>query len=110
MARDYLKLVNLMTPHAAKIDIAVEQAAGDPARTEHIRRLIRATSRRSLWYQNAVGPNPRTILLGVSMLLGTPLYYFVAELVLLNLLLFASVRHHNAVARRLASRLGHGAG
>ncbi|MGQ0558347.1 MAG: CDP-alcohol phosphatidyltransferase family protein, partial [Sphingosinicella sp.] len=90
MARDYLKLVNLMTPHAARIDAAVEKTIGDPGRRERIGRLVRRSSRRSLWFQKAVGPNPRTILLGLSILAGSALYYFIAELLLLNLLLAAS--------------------
>ena len=106
MARLYLRAADKMTPEAARIDAAVEAAAGDASRTALIRRLARQASRRSLLYQKAVGPNPRTIILGVSMALGSPLYFFLAEVVVLNLILAASVRHHNRVARRLADRLG----
>ena len=105
IAHFYLQLAGAMTPHAATIDRAIEAAGNDPRRTKLIRRLARWTSRRSLLFQKAVGPNPRTIILGASMLAGSPLYYFLAEIVLLNLLLFVSVRHHNWVARRLAVRL-----
>ena len=59
----------------------------------------------SLAYEKLVGPNPRTILCGVSMLAGSPLWYFLGEAVLLNLILVASVRHHNTVQRRLVERL-----
>ena len=114
MARDYLRVAQAMTPHSARIDAAVEAAMSDPPRLARIQRLVRRSSRRSLAFQKAVGPNPRTIILGISMGLGSPLYFFLAECVLLNLLLALSVRHHNARGRRLAERLersarpGHG--
>lgn len=114
MARDYLRLGQAMTPYSARIDAQVEAAISDPPRLARIQRLVRRSSRRSLAFQKAVGPNPRTIILGISMALGSPLYFFLAECVLLNLLLALSVRHHNARGRRLAERLersarpGHG--
>ena len=106
MAVLYLKLPNKMTPYAARVDAAVEAAAGDPARIALVRRLARRASRRALLFQKAVGPNPRTLILGASMALGSPIWFFLAEALLLNLVLFMSVRHHNRVARQLADRLG----
>ena len=106
MARDYLKLVNLMTPFAGRIDSAVEEARGDPIRTRRIAQLARRGSRRALIFQKLLGPNPRTIILGASMALGSPLYFFLAEAVALNLLLVWSVNHHNAVGRRLTEKIG----
>ena len=106
MARLYLKLPNKMTPWSARIDAAVAEAAGDPARLARIARLARERSRGALTYQKLLGPNPRTLILGASMAAGSPLWFFLAEAVLLNLLLVFSVRHHNAVARALAAELG----
>ncbi|MGZ8361912.1 MAG: CDP-alcohol phosphatidyltransferase family protein [Allosphingosinicella sp.] len=108
MARDYMRLAEAMTPWSARVDAAVEAAQGDPRRLALIRRLARRASRTSLALQKAVGPNPRTILLGLSMAAGTPLYFFLAEIVLLNLLLAWSVRHQNRVGRRLAVKLAAG--
>jgi hypothetical protein len=105
MARLYLWLASAMSPSVAGIDRELEAAVGDPARTALIRRLARRASRRSLLFEKAIGPNPRTIILGLSMLLGSPLWFFLTEAVLLNLILLMSVRHHNRVARRLAARL-----
>ena len=47
---------------------------------------------------------PRLVVTGgaLAMALGSPLYYFFAEIILLNLLLVASIRHHRAASRRLA--------
>ena len=106
MARDYLKLADAMTPSSAAIDAAIERVKDDPVRIGQIRRLVRRSSRRSLAYQKLLGPNPRAILLGISMAFATPLYFFLAEAVLLNLLLFLSVRHHNRSGQRMARQIG----
>lgn len=106
MARDYLKLPNLMTPWSARIDALAEAAAGDPAKHARLRRLTRRACRRSLVFHKLVGPNPRTIILGLSMLAGSPLWFFLAEAVALNLVLAVSVAHHNKVGRRLHAALG----
>jgi len=106
MARDYLKLAYWMAPWAARLDAIVDEAASDHRKTARVRRMVRATAKVSLVYEKLVGPNPRTIMLGLSMLAGTPLWYFLGEALLLDALLLASVRHHNAVQRRLVARLG----
>lgn len=105
MADYYLRLARAMSPDAARIDTQVEALAQDAPRLRRLRRLARQSARRSLAYQKAVGPNPRTIILGISMAFGSPVYFFIAECVLLNLVLVFSVRHHNKVARELADRL-----
>jgi hypothetical protein len=106
LARTYLGVAASMNPHSAGVDRAIQIAAGDSRRTELIRRIVRRAWRRSISLEMAVGPNPRTIILGASMALGSPIWFFLAETVLLNLLLLVSVVHHNAVARRLAEKLG----
>jgi hypothetical protein len=105
MARDYLKLAYWMAPWSARMDALVEGASGDQLRLARIRRLVRRASGRSLAFEKAVGPNPRTIILGISMLAGTPLWYFLAEAVFLNGILALSVIHHNLIGRRLVERL-----
>jgi CDP-alcohol phosphatidyltransferase len=101
-ARFYLKLAEASDPYAAEVDALIARTAGDPRRREMIARLARDNGRVSLLYQKFVGANPRAPILGLAMALGSPLYYFLAEIVLLNLLLAASVRHHRAASRRLA--------
>ncbi|HEY6816099.1 MAG TPA: CDP-alcohol phosphatidyltransferase, partial [Croceibacterium sp.] len=86
-------------------DALVDAAADDPARLADIRQRVRSASRTSLAYEKLVGPNPRTIILGVSMLAGSPLWYFLAEIVLLNAILLLSVQHHNAMHKRLVAAL-----
>jgi hypothetical protein len=101
----YLKVADSMAPHAGRIDAVVNAAAGKPARLYRIRRLVRQAWRGSLRYEKLLGPNPRTIMLGLAMLLGSPLWFFLGELLLLNALLLVSLAHHNAVLQRLARRL-----
>jgi len=105
MARDYLKLAYWMAPSSARLDALVDEAAGDSRRLARIRRIVRRSWGTALVYEKLVGPNPRTILCGVSMLIGSPLWYFLGEALLLNLILGVSVLHHNAVGRKLVERL-----
>jgi len=53
-----------------------------------------------------LGPNPRAVLLGLSMIAGSPIWYFIYLSVGLNLLLAVSVRLHDAAAGRVVVRLG----
>lgn len=104
LTRFYLQAAAWTAPWSARLDALVEVASKDPVRARRIRRLVRRASRHSLRYEKAVGPNPRTLLLGVSMLVGSPLWFFLGELVLLNVVLALSVAHHNAVGRNLVRR------
>jgi phosphatidylserine synthase len=108
MAGLYIRLSAKMTPGAGPIDAALAAAAGDPKRTRHIRLLVRRSFRTSLKLQKALGANPKTILIGISMALGSPIYYFLTMIFALNLLLLFSVRHHNRCGRRLAAAIARG--
>jgi len=102
----YLELASGMTPHALRIDAAVEAAKDDPARTDGIRAAVRAEAPPLLLMCKFLGPNPRALVLGASMLLGSPIWYFLYQAVVLNVLLVVSVKMHNAAARRIAARIG----
>lgn len=106
----YINAATSMTPYALKVDEAVVAAAGDPARLGAIHTAARAKARPLLWLCKVLGPNPRAIVLGFSMLLGGPgwhgaIYYFVFQSVALNLLLVWSIHKHNKAARRIAARV-----
>lgn len=105
LVRHYLALASRMAPWAAVIDGAVQVAASDPGRTARIRRLVRRSWRGALILEKAIGANPRTIILGVSMALGSPIWFFLAETVLLNLILLISIWYHNRLGRRIAARV-----
>jgi len=101
IAREYLRLTDALTPHIARIDAAIGERAGARA----VARLARVALRRSLRLQKLLGPNPRTLLLGASMAAGNPLWFFLTEAVLLNLVLLVSLAHHKAAGARLARAL-----
>jgi len=102
----YLRLAAGMSPNALRIDAAVTQAmADDPARLAQLRAEVQREQRPLLAMLRYLGPNPRAILLGLSMIAGSPLWYFLYLSVALNLLLMLSVRLHDAAAGRVVSRL-----
>ena len=101
----YLKLGTGLTPHAVAIGDAVVAAAEDPARLAVIRAAARAEAAPLLPLCMVLGPNPRAILLGLSMLAGSPLWFFAFQAIALNLLLIVSVTLHNRAAQRIAARI-----
>lgn len=102
----YLALATGLTPHALKIDEAVAAAKDDPARLEAIRAAVRAEAPPLLALCKVLGPNPRAIVLGLAMLAGSPLWYFLYQSLVLNALLVISVVAHNRAAKRIAARIG----
>jgi len=102
----YLGLAAGLTPHAAAIDEAVAASEADPDRREAIRAAVRAEAGPLLALCKVLGPNPRAIVLGLSMLAGSPLWYFLYQSVVLNVLLVISVIAHNRAAKRIAARIG----
>jgi hypothetical protein len=87
------------------LDRAAEDAARDPAFRPRLTRLSRRTFRTPLFLQTYLGANPRTLLLGLSMALGSPLWFFLTEITLMNLLLLLSLHRQHAANRTLESRL-----
>lgn len=103
----YLAVATGVAPHALVVDRAVVAAAGDPARLERIRALVRGESGRLLRIEKLLGPNQRAIALGVAMLAsGSPLAYFVYGGLWLSGVLAVSVIAHERAYRRIASLLG----
>lgn len=107
----YLRLASGMSPNALKIDAAVSAAmpggaAPDAARLAAIRAEVAREQRPLLVFLRWLGPNPRALVLGAAMLAGSPLYYFVYQTVVLNLLLVVAVRREDAAAQRVVARLG----
>jgi phosphatidylglycerophosphate synthase len=103
----YLRLAAGMSPNALRIDAAVTRAmADDPALLARIRAEVQQEQRPLLGLLRYLGPNPRAVLLGLSMIAGSPIWYFIYLSVGLNLLLAVSVRLHDAAAGRVVARLG----
>lgn len=111
MVRGYLRLASGMSPHALTIDRAVTAAleaerAGKGAALARIRAEVQREQRpllAMLWY---LSPNPRALTLGLAMLAGSPLWYFVYQTLVLNTLLVLAVRREDAAAVRVVERLG----
>lgn len=107
----YLRLASGMSPHAMRIDAAVTAAiaadkAGDGTALARLRAEVQREQRPLLVMLRVLGPNPRAITLGIAMLLGSPLWYFAYQSVVLNLLLWHAVRREDAAAHRVVERLG----
>ena len=102
----YLGVASGMTPHALRIDAAVAAARDNRERLDEIAAAVRAASPPLLLICKVLGPNPRAIVLGISMLAGSPLYYFAYQALVLNALMIQSVLMHNAAARRIAVKIG----
>ena len=103
----YIGVASGMTPHALRIDTAVTAAQNDPVRLAAIAAAVRAESPPLLRMCKILGPNPRAVVLGLSMVLAaTPLWYLLYQAVILNLLLVLSLRLHNAAAKRIAAAIG----
>jgi hypothetical protein len=105
LASAYMWLGETLSPASPELDRAAEAAALDPAERRRLTRLCRPAFRRTLFLQGLLGANPRTVLLGISMALGSPLFYFVMETTVMNLLLAVSVRRQKRANALLASRL-----
>jgi hypothetical protein len=103
----YVWLSTRMSPGANPIDEALAKA-GDPAATARIRQLVRDSARTSLVLEKLLGANPKTLIIAASIALGSPVYYFLATLVVLNGVLLASIVHHKRVERRLAAAISRG--
>ena len=102
----YIGVASGMTPYALNVDAAVAAAQDDPARLTQIAQVVRAESPPLLLICKFLGPNPRAIVLGLSMFAGTPLWYMFYQALVLNALLVVSVIMHNAAAKRIAQKIG----
>jgi hypothetical protein len=103
----YLGGAGYLAGSTRRIDAAVADAAGDPALRQRIREAARAEAPGLLPILKVLGPNPRAIVLGISMLIGSPLWFFLYQVVVLNVLLGISIQLHNAAARRMLRRIAH---
>jgi phosphatidylglycerophosphate synthase len=102
----YLAAATGLTPHAQAIDDAALAADRDPALRERLHAAVRAEARPLLQLLKFLGPNPRAVVLGLSMILGqSPLYYFLYQAIFLNVLLVLSVILHNRAAKRMAQAI-----
>ena len=105
LTRFYILLSGAGSPLSERADGLVERAQGEPERSFYASRICRRASRTSLRLQTALGSNLRTVVLGASMAAGSPIWFFLFECTLLNLLLAWSILLQGHCNRRVAERL-----
>jgi hypothetical protein len=104
-ARLYVALAAATNAHSDRIDALIARAEALPDGRERVSRVCRRVQRTPLRVQTVLGPNIRTVALGASMLAGSPLWYFLFEIVPLNLLLVWSKRLQRRADLQIIDRL-----
>ncbi len=81
------------------------EGRGDAAETARIRALVRENFAPSLWLPKLLGANPKTFLIAGAILAGSPVWYFLAMIGPVNLILLVSIVHHKRLSARVADML-----
>jgi hypothetical protein len=105
-ARLYVALATASDPLGKKIDGVIAHTEGRPEEREEVSEMCREAARAPLRTQMLLGANLRTVALGLSMAVGSPLWFFLFETVPLNLLLLWSQRLQHRADLRIIERLG----
>jgi len=105
LARLYVAVASAGAAADERIDALVARAARTPGGEARARRVCRDASRLPLRLQTLLGPNLRTVALGLSMAPGGPIWFFLWEIGPLNLLFAASVLAQRRADRAIATRL-----
>ncbi len=98
---NYTRQQEWLAPRLRELKLAAAQT-NDPALAEAYRRQ----SPPLLRLGNLLATNPRMILFFALLLLGQPVWYFVAELTLFNLVFAILLQKENALCQRLLASLG----
>ena len=104
----YLSAWRAMSGPTQTVNALVAAAEHDPVERARIAFLAKQAGRATLPVTAALGANPRTILLGLSMMAGTPLWFLLIELVVLNAVLAFALIQAAASARRMARLIARG--
>lgn len=99
IATGYVLLSDCLAPKARQIDAVVESI--DPGHRPALRTLIKRETVPVLRSTYLLSANYRTIVLGIAMLAGSPIYFFVFEAVLLTAVLLVSIATANHAAGRI---------
>jgi hypothetical protein len=105
LARLYVAVASSGAAMDERIDALVAKASRKTGGEERARRVCREASRLPLKLQTLLGPNLRTVALAVSMGIGTPIWFFLWEMVPLNLLFAASLIAQRRCDRTIVAQL-----
>lgn len=108
LGQAYLSAARLLTGATDTVNSLVASAEVDQMERQRIARLVRETGPSFLRIPAMLGANPRTILLGLSMIAGSPLWFFLVEIVALNATLAWGVVQQHRQCRRLVDLIGRG--
>lgn len=106
LARLYLAVWRRLEGPAEAVDALVTRAANRSEERARIAAIVRQVAAPTLPLLAALGANPRTVLLGLSMLAGGPLPFFLVEVVLLNLVMALAVLRVGRSGRRILQLAG----
>jgi hypothetical protein len=105
LARLYVAAASAGGARSEQIDALIERTRRAQAARDRGRRVCKEESRLPLRLQTILGPNLRTVALGLSMAAGSPLWFFLLELVPFNLLMAWSIAAQRRAERRIIERL-----
>ncbi|MFT3976753.1 MAG: CDP-alcohol phosphatidyltransferase family protein [Sphingomonas bacterium] len=108
LARFYLKVSSVVTGPTERVNAIVTSAEADPAERQRIARLAKESGMGTLLVPALLGANPRTILLGLSMIAGSSIWFFLIELTVLNVLLLVGIVQQRWHCGRLLALIARG--
>lgn len=106
LAAWYLKLADRLTRQQSELERLQASAAADQQMQERFCAIIERHFAVLLARDTMLSANLRTLALGGSMLLNTPLWFFLAELTLLNAAFLVSRAAHRRGVRNALTELG----
>ncbi|MDR6789324.1 phosphatidylglycerophosphate synthase [Sphingomonas sp. BE138] len=104
----YLSVWHALSRPTQRVNALVASAEADPPERRRIAGIAREVGSRALPLLAALGANPRTILLGLSMMAGTPLWFFLIEIVVLNVALALAIVQAAYLGKRIAALIASG--
>ena len=105
LGRIYLAASSKVTADERPLDAAMTRLLADPERADAARTLYRTAKAPSVKSASWLGENHKTMALFVSMLFGTPLYFLIYVVVVLNVVLAFNIRAQAVLNARLVARL-----
>lgn len=105
LARGYLSLAGSIAGQTGSLAMLYRKSAENAAVQARFRAAATRHFGRLLAPLGLLSANYRTIALGIAMLVGSPLWFFLYEIAILNPVLLGSWLAHGRAARRVATEL-----